>query len=202
MTEHESRRAKEGASRAGDEQAPSSPEKPADRAAPEDAQDMSARLERIEAALKLVSQHLHATTRTAQVLGGQQVRATLAAVVLGISATSILALWSITALFPALLINLLRLSLGMSLLLLASVIDLWSGTFLRKAANIAILEQDPSRIGAQPGPFRRFFHRSYWANMRQKSSDLFHYHMVRYSSLALYIAGVALLIWALVLLPR
>lgn len=166
--------------------------------APEEIATPSGRLERIEAAVKLIADDLQTTSTAAQVIEAEQARRLLTAVALGISATSVLALLSLAAIFPVLSADLLGLALAMSLIFLGSVLDLLAWSFFRTAINIAIQNRDFSDIALRSGPGFHLFQPRYWAKLRRTSPDLFFHHVVRYSSIAIYIIGILYIIRVLV----
>jgi hypothetical protein len=171
-------------------------------AAAEATEPPSPSLERIEAAVRLVANHLQVTSRAAQVLEAEQPRITLTAVALGISATSVLALISLSVILPRLSTDLLGLALAMSLIFLGSVLDLSAGASLRKAVNRAIQGRDPSDIALERGPWFRLLQAEYWTKVRQMSPDLFFYYIVRASTLVIYAIAVSYMLWAVISLYR
>lgn len=176
----------------------SDPSREQESPAPVETQTPSERLERIEAAVKLVADHLQATSIGAQIIETEQTRRVLIAVALGISATSILALLSLAAIFPAVSSHLLGLALAMSLILLGSVLDLSAGNFVRTAINKAIQDRDFSGVALLSNPGFRLLRPRYWAKLRQASPDLFFHQLARYSALIIYIVAILYILWVVI----
>lgn len=172
----------------------------ADGKALEGAETPPESLERIEAALKLVVDHLNVSARAAQVLEPEQARIVLAAVALGISATSVLALLSLAAILPAVAPSLLGVAMAMALIFLGSVLDLSSATSLRKAVNKAVQERQSSGLALERGSWWRLFQAGYRAELRRISSDLLFYRWVRLATVVIYIIGVVYMIWSVLTL--
>jgi len=155
------------------------------------------RLERVEAALKLLLEHMQTSSRGSEILEAQHTSNLLASIAFGFSSIALIAMWSIDLASEDIDVELLRFTIGMSFLLLASVIYLTSTTLLRQAVNRAILEKDPSRLIIwQQGPWQRFLKPSYWTQMKQISINFYHYQIARCAALITYIVGGAFLIWA------
>jgi len=158
------------------------------------------RLERVESALKLVLDHLETLRKGSETLEAHQSRTLLSSIALGISSVSIIALWSIAILYPDRFTEILRFSIGMSLVFLASAIDLGSTPLLRRAVSRAISENDQSRLVLGQGSWHRFFVPSYWAMMKKTSSPFFYHQILRCTAFVVYVVALALLIWAIQLL--
>ncbi|MDY6912525.1 MAG: hypothetical protein SVM79_09230, partial [Chloroflexota bacterium] len=79
------------------------------------------RLERVEAALELLLDHLETSTRGTEILEAEHSRSLLSSIALGFSAIALIALWSIDLARDDIDIDLIRFTIGMSFLLLASV---------------------------------------------------------------------------------
>ena len=155
------------------------------------------RLERVEAALKLVLEHMQTSTRGSEMLESQHTRSLLSSIAFGFSAISLIAMWSVDLASEEIDVELLRFTIGMSFLLLASVVDLTSARLLNKAVNRAILEKDPSSLVIwEEGSWQRFFQIGYWIQLKQKSIDFYHYQLARCVALVVYIVAGVFLIWA------
>ncbi len=155
-----------------------------------DAEDAPGRLARMEAALRLVVDHIHTTSRAAELIQAEQTRTVLTAMSLGISATSILALLSLSAVFPDRSTGLLGLTQAMSLIFLGSALDLSAGGFLRKAVTRALQTQDGSDVTLQGGPWYQVLRRSFWGPVRRSSSDLFYFWLTRSGAVVVYVIGL------------
>ena len=167
---------------------------------PGESQEVPERLERVEAALRLVLDHLQTVTKGTEILEAEHSRSILSSIALGISAVALLALWSIAILYPDIATDILRFSIGMSLLFLAAVVDLASAPLLRKAVNRAVLEKDPSRLILGQGYWYRFLLFGYWARIKSESPNFFSYQVVRCSAFVIYLVAGAFLIWAMIAL--
>ena len=155
------------------------------------------RLERVEAALKLLLEHMHTSTRGSEILESNHARSLLSSIAFGFSAIALIAMWSIDLASEDIEVELVRFTIGMSFLLLASVIDLTSTSLLRQAVNKAILGKDSSSLVLwQESSWYRFFHPSYWTQMKQKSTDFYHHQITQCVALITYILAGGLLIWA------
>ena len=167
-----------------------------DNAVAQKQQDVPERLERVEAALGLVLDHLQTVTKGTEIIDAEHTRSLLSSIALGISAVALIALWSIAISLPDIAADILRFSIGMSLLFLAAVVDLASVPFLRKAINRATLEKDPSRLLLGQDSWYRVFSLNYWKEIKKDSSDFYHYQLVRCFALLFYLLAGAFLIWA------
>ncbi|MCL0076743.1 hypothetical protein M1O12_01775 [Dehalococcoidia bacterium] len=163
-------------------------------------QQVAERLGRMEAALELVLDHLQSQTEGTQILEIEHSHSMLSSIALGISAVSLIALWSIATIYPDIATGILRFTIGMSLIFLAAVVDLASASILRRAVGRAMLAKDPSRLVFGRGPWYRPFLPGYWARIKREVPDFFHHQIARYSALAIYLVALAFLIWAAVLL--
>lgn len=163
-------------------------------------EETAERLERVESALKLVLDHLETMRRGSETIEAQHSRTLLSSIAFGISAISIIALWSIAVLNDDRFTEILRFSLGMSLVFLASALDLASTPILRRAVHRAISEKDPSFLILGKGPWYRFFLPSYWNSLKEEANSFFHYQILRCTAFTLYIVALGLLIWAIQLL--
>ncbi|MFP3975018.1 MAG: hypothetical protein ACLFVK_02210 [Dehalococcoidia bacterium] len=166
----------------------------------EQTQDVNERVQRVEASLKLVLDHLQTMTRGGEILEIEYSRSVLSSIALGISAVSIIALWSISVLAPERAIDILRFTLGMSLLFLASVVDLAAAPLLRRAINRAIAEQNPSLLTVRKGGWYRWLFPKYWATLKKTSNVIFYHEIVRRSAFVLYVVALGFLIWAAVVM--
>jgi len=165
-----------------------------------DPQEVPERLERVEAALGLVLDHLQSMTEGTQILEVEHSRSMLSSIALGISAVALIALWSIATLYPDIATGILRFTIGMSVMFLAAVVDLASASILRRAVGRAMLDKDPSRLVLGQGPWYRPLMPGYWSRIKREVPDFFHHQLARYSALAIYLVALAFLIWAAVLL--
>ncbi len=162
-----------------------------------EAKDSEERLERIEAALKLLLEHMRTSTRGSEILEGHYTRSLLSSIAFGFSAISLIAMWSIDLASDEVNVELLRFTIGMSFLLLASVVDLASVSLLRKVVNRAVLEKDPSVIVIwQERSLHRFFRLSYWTQIKRESPDFYHHQLAHCAALVIYIVAGVFLIWA------
>lgn len=167
-----------------------------------DAEDTSGRLARMEAALRLVVDHIHTTSRAAELIQAEQTRTVLTAMGLGISATSILALLSLSAVFPDRSAGLLGLSQAMSLLFLGSALDLSAGGFLRKAVTRAMQRQDGSDVVLQGGPWYQVLQSGFWGSVRRSSTDLFFFWLTRSGAAIVYVIGLVYMLAAVFFVYR
>lgn len=166
----------------------------------EQTQDVNERIQRVEASLKLVLDHLQTMTRGGEILEMEYSRSVLSSIALGISAVSIIALWSISLLAPERAADIVRFTIGMSFLFLASVVDLAAAPLLRRAINRAIAEQDQSLLDVRKGGWYRWFFPRYWSTLKRTSNVIFYHEIVRRSAFALYIVALGFLIWAAVVM--
>jgi len=163
---------------------------------PMKAESPQERLERVEAALGLVLEHMKTSIKGSEVLEAEHTRTILSSIALGLSSVSLLALWSIALAREDIELNLMRFTVGMALLLLAAVTDLASAPLLRRAVNRAILEKDPSRLVLSRHSWRSWFDRDFWVRSRQESRDFYHHQLARFAALIVYIVAGVFLIWA------
>lgn len=154
------------------------------------------RLERVEAALGLVLDHMKTATKGSEILEAEHTRNLLSSIALGLSSVALLALWSIALAREDIELNLMRFTVGMALLLLASVTDLASAPLLRRAVSRAILEKDPSRLVLSRRTWKSWFEGGYWAQIRRESRDFYHHQLARSAGLVVYIVSGGFLIWA------
>lgn len=160
-------------------------------------EDVGARLDRTEAALRLVVGHLQAATRGNEIMSAEQTRIVLPAVGLGVSATAIIALWSIASGSPELAGRVLRFSLAMSLLFLASAVDVSSAAFLRRAVSKAVQQQEPDHPALHRDPWHRALRPGTWASARAASPDLLAHRVLRGAALVVYVLALLLTLWGL-----
>ena len=78
-------------------------------------QDVPARLERVEAALGMVLDHLQTVTKGSEILDAARTRNMLSSIALGISAVALIAFASIASTRPEISIDISRFSIGMAL---------------------------------------------------------------------------------------
>lgn len=156
------------------------------------------RLERVEAALALLADHLQTSTKGSEILEAEHSRSLLSSIALGFSAIALIAIWSIDLARDDVDVDLVRFTIGMSLLLLASAVDLLSASLLRKAVHRAILEKEPSQLVLWHGQghWNRFLKSSYWATIKDQSPEFYRHQLMRHSALAIYILAGVFLIWA------
>ena len=92
-------------------------------------------------------------------------------------------------------VELVGFTIGMALLLLASVVDLYAASLLRNAVHRAILEKEPSRLVLIQQSWKSIFQLNYWKAIREKAPEFYRYQMMRTTALSIYIAaGIALVI--------
>lgn len=154
------------------------------------------KLERVEAALSLLLDHMQTSTRGSEILEAEHSRNLLSSIALGLSAVALLALWSIALAREDIELNLMRFTIGMALLLLAAVTDLASSPLLRRAINRAVLEKDPSSVVLTRRSWRSWFHGEYWRSIKVQSPDFYHHQLARFTALIVYIVAGGFLIWA------
>ncbi len=154
------------------------------------------RLERVEAALKLLLEHMQTSTRGSDILESYHSRNILSSIAFGFSAIALIAMWSIDLASEDVNVELLRFTIGMSFLLLASVVDLASASLLRRAVTRAVVEKEPSSLVIwQESSWYRFLRLSYWYKLRQQSKDFYHHQLAHCASLVIYIvAGIFLIL--------
>ncbi|MDY6911624.1 MAG: hypothetical protein SVM79_04625, partial [Chloroflexota bacterium] len=135
-------------------------------------------------------------TRGTEILEAEHSRSLLSSIALGFSAIALIALWSIDLARDDIDIDLIRFTIGMSLLLLASVVDLFSSSLLRRAVHQSVLEKEPSSLSSWQGQWYRFFSPGYWATIKRETPKFYRYQSVRSLAFAIYLLAGAFLIWA------
>ena len=159
-------------------------------------QNVPERLERVEAALGMVLDHLQTVTKGSEILDAARTRNMLSSIALGISAVALIAFASIASTRPEISIDISRFSIGMAMLFLAAVLDLASGMLLQRAINGAIFRKDPTLLNNWQGPWHRFLRLNYWTRLKKTSIAAFYYQAVRGSAFAVYLMSGILMIWA------
>ena len=162
-----------------------------------DPQEVPERLERVEAALGLLLDHLQTVTKGTEILEASRTRNMFSSIALGFSAIALIVFGGITASDPDISVDVSRFSLGMALLFMASVLDLSSGMILQKAINGAVVRRDPTPLADWQGPWQRFFRIGYWLKIKRQSSSVFYYQLIRAAAFVCYILAGAFLIWAI-----
>ncbi len=166
--------------------------------APDETEVPQERLERVEAALRLLLEHMQTSTRGSEILEDEHSHSLLASIAFGFSAIALIAMWTIDLASEDVDIDILRITIGMALILFASTVYLLAASLLRKAVNRAILEKDPSRLDICQSPWHHLFKKDYWATIKQSSSDFYNYQIARCVALVIYIIAGIFLIWAVV----
>ncbi|MBT4510614.1 MAG: hypothetical protein HOC20_00195 [Chloroflexi bacterium] len=153
------------------------------------------RLERVEAALGLLSTHLQTSTKGSELLEAEHSRSLLSSIAFGFSAIALIAMWAVDLAIEDDDVEIVGFTIGMSLLLLAAVIDLYSASLLRNAVHRAILEKEPSRLVLIQQNWKRVFQLDYWKTIRDKAPEFYRYQIMRTTALSVYIAaGIALIV--------
>lgn len=168
-----------------------------ERDADREPQDVSERLERVEAALGLVMNHLQTVTKGSEILEASRARNMLSSIALGFSSIALIVLGGVEASDIDTSIDISRFSLGMALLFLASVLDLASGMLLHRAISGAVLNKDPKLMASWQGTWRRFLQVSYWSELKRESRTIYYCQVVRCSAFVVYLIAGVFLIWAL-----
>ena len=162
-------------------------------------QQVTERLERMEAALDLMLNHLQSQTEGSQMLEAEHSHSMLSSIAIGISAVALIALFTLAAIHYEHAAGIIRFTIGMSLMFLAAVVDLASASLLRRAVSRAVLVKDPSRlIFVGRGPWYRPLMPRYWSTIKREAPDFFHHQLVRYSSFLIYVIALSFLIWAMI----
>lgn len=163
-------------------------------------QDAADRLERVEAALGLLTDHMQTSAKGSEILEAEHSRSMLASLAFGFSAISLIAMWSIDLVIEDDDVDLMKFTIGMALLLFAAVVDLFSASLLRTAVHNAILEKEPSDLVIWRAARQRVFQIDYWATLKKESPEFYRHRIMRVISMASYIAAGIVLVWAVVTL--
>ncbi len=152
------------------------------------------RLERVEAALRLLLDHTRTSTKASEVLESNHSRDLLSSIAFGFSAVALIAMWTIDLAVEDSDIKIIEITVALSLFLLASAVDLLSGSLLRKAVQKAIVEKEPSRLVIWQGSWHRLFKISYWRMIRLESDDFYYQQITRCASFTLYLLAGAVIV--------
>lgn len=191
---------KNGSAPNNDREASLSSEPQASSSEGQKAQDNADRLERVEAALGLLTDHMQTSTKGSEILEAEHSRSMLASLAFGFSAISLIAMWSVDLAIEDDDVELMKFTIGMALLLFAAVVDLFSASLLRTAVHKAILEKEPSDLVIWKAARQRIFQINYWSTLKKESPEFYRHRIMRAISMASYIAAGIVLIWAVVTL--
>ncbi|MDD5093221.1 MAG: hypothetical protein PHV74_02435 [Dehalococcoidia bacterium] len=160
--------------------------------------DVPERLERVEAALGLVLDHLQTVTKGTEILESIRIRNMLSSIALGFSAIALIIVGSISASDSEVFsVDVSRFAIGMALLFLAAVLDITSGMLLHRTISGALVKKDPTPMIDWQGPWHRFFRPSHWINLKKESAAVFYYQAMRCSAFTVYLLAGVFLIWAM-----